>query len=253
MRRELLYTPHLLAGRITEGLTRRHRLRSLRGTAAHELEADHIETLELIQRVQATEAPRVVYDIGGNRGTWTVLARTICPAAEVHAFEPLEEVREEFLCRTAPVGRTTLHTIALGAVTGTERMNVHVFADSSSLLPLSEADAVGSPDHLKEVRRVSVVALDEYVAERGLPEPDLIKIDVQGYEVEVFRGAPRALAHARAIIAEVSFSEIYVGQPLFGEVACFLGSIGYRVAGFSHGFPPAHGDLRQADVLFLRT
>ena len=252
MRRELFSSPHLLAQRVADELTRRHRLRRLRGTAAQGLEYDHIDSLELLERVQATVVPRVIYDIGGNRGTWSLLARTLCPAAEVHAFEPLEDLHEDFVGRTASVGRTTLHGVALGADARPVPMYVHAFADASSILPLSETEAARWPHHLREVRVVPQDTLDNYVASHGLPEPDLVKADVQGYELEVFRGAPRVLAHARAVIAEVSFIECYAGQPLFGEVASFLERAGFRTTAFAHGFPRPGAPLVQTDVLFTR-
>lgn len=251
MRRELLYTPHLLLERIAQEALRRHRRRRLRGTPARWLLDGHIDTLELIEITQRQLAPRIIYDIGANRGTWTLLARVLCPQADVHAFEPLEFLHEEFRRNVADVDRVTLHGAALGAEPCEASMFVHAFADASSFLPLAPDEASRHRTHLKEMLVLSVNRLDDYLAEHRLPPPDLVKLDVQGYELEILKGAPSALAHARAVITEVSFQEIYAHQPLFGVVAHFLEDAGFHLHAFAHGIAAAT-PLGQADVLFIR-
>jgi hypothetical protein len=61
----------------------------------------------------------------------------------------------------------------------------------------------------------------------------------------------QSLASATAVIAEVSFCEMYADQPQFGEVACFMFQNGFRVAGFGYN-TPVEPPLVQADALFLR-
>ena len=251
MRRELLTNPALLAQRIADELTRRRRLRRMRGTPCAELQAPHLDTLELLDLVQRRFAPRVIYDIGANAGTWTLLARTICPQAEVHAFEPLEALHTAYHARAASVGRATLHGIALGPATADRTMYVHHFADASSFIPLAPAEASKWPGHLREERVVHVHALDEYAASHGLPPADLLKLDVQGFELEVLKGAPSTLANASAVISEVSFREIYSGQPQFGDVAAVLATHGFKVRAFGFGIAPGVV-IDQADVLFTR-
>ena len=107
--------------------------------------------------------------------------------------------------------------------------------------------------------------LDDLADLDGLSDIDLIKIDVQGGELDVFRGATRALSSALMIITEVEFVELYVGQPLFGDVDGFLRKNGYQFhtfMGFGQRFfaplsargNPSAG-LRQilwSDAVFVR-
>ena len=70
--------------------------------------------------------------------------------------------------------------------------------------------------------------LDDLRHLEGLDDVDYVKIDVQGAELDVFKGAPRVLASATIIQTEVEFVPIYEGQPLFGDIDVHLRSQGYQ-------------------------
>jgi hypothetical protein len=89
------------------------------------------------------------------------------------------------------------------------------------------------------------------VAREKLPTPDLLKLDVQGYELEVLRGAEATLRQTRAVLCEVSFREFYTGQPLFTEVVAYLGARGFTLHALAEG-TALGAPLVQADALFLK-
>jgi hypothetical protein len=94
--------------------------------------------------------------------------------------------------------------------------------------------------------------LDEYIEKKHLPLPDLIKLDVQGFECEVLNGGMLALQHAKAIITEVSFKEFYKGQCRFDQLVALLAQSGFFLYAF--GMRTAVGrPLDQCDVLFLKS
>lgn len=81
--------------------------------------------------------------------------------------------------------------------------------------------------------------------------PKLLKLDVQGCEMEVLKGATRSLKHAKALITEVSFREFYKGQCRFDQVVSCLAAQGFFVHAIGQG--TALGKpLVQSDVLFLK-
>jgi FkbM family methyltransferase len=246
-----LYTPHLLAQRIADALATRYRLRRLRNTEASDLLLGHIDSLELLDIVQADLRPTTIYDIGASGGTWTLLARTICPQAEVHAFEPLDYAVHDFDRRAGKVGRVTLHKIALGAAPKSASMFVLARADASSVLPPVGTESPEAEGRVCSTVNVQMDSLDHYVAVNSLPAPDLIKLDVQGYELEVLRGGSESLSKARAVITEVSFREFYRGQSVFSDMVAFLGARGLHAAAFARTFPTG-ARLAQTDVLFCR-
>ncbi|MCU1304361.1 MAG: methyltransferase, FkbM family, partial [Candidatus Sulfotelmatobacter sp.] len=88
MRFELLYNPRLLCERLAIESARRRRLGSLRGTPGGGLALGHIDTLELVELAREAGIS-VIYDIGANVGTWSLMATSLIPSACIHAFEPL--------------------------------------------------------------------------------------------------------------------------------------------------------------------
>jgi len=113
---------------------------------------------------------------------------------------------------------------AAGATNSHGEMYVTPASDSSSLL---------EPSHRNEVRRERVPTrrLDEVLNPNDLERPILLKADVQGYELEVLRGAERLLDRINDLVLELSFTELYRGQPLVSEVVCYLHDHGFRLCG----------------------
>jgi FkbM family methyltransferase len=249
MRLALLHDPRLLCERLAELSIARRRRAALRGTVAEWLSDDHIDSLELLQLLRPV-APTVIYDVGANVGTWTLLAKALFPAARIHAFEPLAQHHETFERHAKATSDVHLHKLALGEVAGTAPIRVMSFSDASSLLPLAAAG--GAQWQIREVGQqdVRVEALDVWQQEGSWPLPSLIKLDVQGFELGVLRGGRRCLDHAAAVLVELSFREFYEGQCLFHQVVGFLAEHGFMLHAL--GQSTALGrPLVQSDALFV--
>jgi FkbM family methyltransferase len=75
---------------------------------------------------------------------------------------------------------------------------------------------------LKNITQIDTVSLDHFVLENQIEKIDLIKIDIQGAELDVFKGGKNTLKTTLFIISEVEFNTMYINQPLFGDVHNFL-------------------------------
>ena len=251
MRHALLYNPWLLCERLATESQRRRRLARLKNTPASNLSRGHIDSLELLELLHDADI-RVIYDIGANVGTWTLLAKSILPHAHVHAFEPLPKHCDAFSATTSQLDDVVLHRVALGAEEKDAKLLVTDFSDASSILSLT--DFGQSAFGIREVEQfpIRTIPLDHYRETHRLSWPDLIKLDVQGYELEVLKGGQECLKAAKAVLSEVSFSEYYAGQCLFHDLANFLADAGLFVRAFGLCTPTGR-PVAQTDVLFMRS
>ena len=106
---------------------------------------------------------------------------------------------------------------------------------------------------LRERIRCRVRTLDDLLLEVDWTEAiDLLKVDVQGAELLVLRGAERTLPRVRMVFVEVSFRPLYEGAAVFEEVYALLRENGLRMLSMEEGFRGTDGELLQADALFSR-
>ena len=125
---------------------------------------------------------------------------------------------------------------------------MHADLEGSSLLCETETFEInGQP------RDVPAVTLDELVSERNLPTPYLIKVDVQGGELEVLEGAQATLPHTDAVILETTLFGTFDGGPQFIDVLSYMARREFVVYDlFGQLYRPLDGALIQTDVVFVR-
>ncbi|WPL13852.1 FkbM family methyltransferase [Thiorhodovibrio litoralis] len=129
-------------------------------------------------------------------------------------------------------------------------MHIATRADSSSLLALGERQKTIFGMEESGLLRVPIQRLDACIIP-PVVRPSLLKIDVQGFELEVLKGATALLPEIDTIYVEASDVELYQGQALHAEIEDFLVAAGFRVAGhFNAQFE--QGERVQADWLFRR-
>jgi FkbM family methyltransferase len=172
----------------------------------------------------------VAFDVGANIGIWTLLAAG--RGARVHAFEPVPELVERLRAHVALNGadNVLVNSFAAGAESG----SLPFFAVRKDN---RGASGFARPSAPSEEIRVPVETLDAYVARRGITRVDVMKVDVEGAELLVFRGA-------RALLSSPSAPALFFEV---GEVLCarngttprqlkqFLVDCGYRIYRWQRG------------------
>jgi FkbM family methyltransferase len=192
-----------------------------------------------------------VLDVGAARGQFALFALARFPGAKLICFEPLPDAHatERRVLRGRDV---ELHAVALGSSPGQTVLHVSVQDDSSSLLPIGFQQYKAFPGtHESHEIAVTVDTLDSYLDEQT-PRPCLLKIDVQGGELDVLQGADAALSYVDEILVEVSFVELYTGQALAGEVIHYLMEHDFKLVDVYGLARAVDGIALQADLLFRR-
>jgi len=197
---------------------------------------------------------KTIIDIGANRGQFALAARWGFPQARIFSFEPLAEPAERFRKVFAGNHRVRLYEVAIAPERGERTIHVSREDDSSSLLPISPLQVRLFPN-TTEVRKQSVRVgpLRDFLRPEEVEPPALLKLDVQGYELEALMGCEGLLDLFAYVYAECSFVELYTGQALADEVIDWLRDRGYRLIGIYNIAYAPNGQPVQGDFLFLRT
>lgn len=195
---------------------------------------------------------KTVLDVGGHHGQFTLYALERFPSAKLITFEPQASGAELIATVTAGEPRVRIENYALGAEPGTAELNISKRSDSSSLLPIGEGQTTAFPGtETASTETIKVETLDNLLPDA--PErPALLKIDVQGFELDVLRGAERTLTEIDEVFVECSFVELYDGQPLIGEIVAHLAKRGFKLRGVFDVSYDTGGRCLQADCLFSR-
>lgn len=198
--------------------------------------------------------PRTVLDVGANVGQFAVAVAGTFSDVTVHAFEPLPSAVVRLRRHTAGLRRVTVHEVALGDSETVATLRVSANSVSSSLLPMRSTHGEAFPESAAvENVEVVVTTLDRALAETELTGPVLLKIDAQGYEAHVLRGASATLARTDYVLIETSLVPLYEGEPTFAEVGARLAEHGFVFdAAVGSLESPKTGEILQLDALFRR-
>jgi FkbM family methyltransferase len=189
--------------------------------------------------------PEAVIDVGA--ASETIGLYDLFSESRILLIEPLAEFEPQ-LKRICGRHGAQYVLAAAGAARGMATLNVHPDGVGSSLLKEVEGPSVdGTP------REVPVVTLDEICAEKNFWGPYLIKVDVQGAELQVLAGAQRTLLETEAVILEVTLFGTMIGGPQLHDVVTKMKEYGFVVYdAFGFHYRPLDDALCQLDVVFVR-
>ena len=190
----------------------------------------------LIRLRDAGINPRHIYDIGACVLHWTNEARRIWPQAEYCVFDAMDSV--EFLYQEQNL------KYHIGVLSDSERVvdfyqnDIHPGGNSYYLENVAVNPEVPQYFNESHRRRLRTETLDSVVLSGNFPLPDLIKIDVQGAELDILRGAEYCLNRCNHVILELQVVEYNTGAPLRDTVIAYMASKGFECHGlFSNNGP----------------
>jgi FkbM family methyltransferase len=195
--------------------------------------------------------PASVVDIGANMGQFSLAIREVFPSIPIFAFEPLPDAAAIYRKIFANDRVVTLYQTAVSNERGMVAMHLSKRPDSSSLLPITNLQNQIFPGTQETgILNVSAAPLSDYLSE--LPSPALLKIDVQGFELEVLRACAASFVFVSHIYVEASFVTLYERQALASEIIAFLQKENFTLSGVYNMSYDDEGVAVQADFLFSR-
>jgi FkbM family methyltransferase len=179
------------------------------------------------------DAP-VCLDVGANEGQTIALFQRVFSGPHIHAFEPSRKTFEQLALRQFG-DRVSLHNYAMAERPVRRELIRYASSDLSSFLPLaSDAENRFREMPIDTTEIVDVRTVDAFVAEAGLTVVDLLKIDTQGTDLDVLRGASAALQSGivRHVMVEINFVRMYEGQNDALDVVQYLRARGLHLVDF---------------------
>ncbi len=207
-----------------------------------------IEHLDIIAFVR----PKHLIDVGANKGQFALATYSAAPDVRIDCFEPLPAAAKTLAAwAEAASPHLRIHRMALSDRKGSAEFYVTSREDSSSLFRPAEAQRENGID-VKNRILVSTDRLDNVLCANEIGRPSLLKIDVQGGELDVLKGMGQLLDVIDYIYLETSFIELYEGQSLFADTHEYLKSQGYILRGVANCVGHPTRGPSQADALYCR-
>lgn len=193
-------------------------------------------------------------DVGANTGQTGRYLRRIGYRGTLISFEPVRSAHRLLLAEAKGDSNWIVSPrCAIGAKSGWLEMNVSSGSESSSVLPITgQFLGIAPSARCVEKEYVEVKTIDEAVLDYIQGRNTYLKIDTQGYEAEVLQGASELLRFCPCVELEVSFEELYTGQPLFREMWGMMEDRGFLLCDLEPGLRGADDTLLQADAIFVR-
>jgi FkbM family methyltransferase len=179
---------------------------------------------------------QTIFDVGANVGDTTLEYVHSFPKAQVWSFEPVSKTFEELKRRTKNFGNVHSYNLALGEKE--EAKQIKLFDDNlsylNSLKPLAMNEA-----QTARTETIQVTTLDSFLEKEKISSVDLLKIDTEGYELSVLRGAQSAIANnkIKLIFLEVGFSASNKRNSNFSEINNYLDTHGFSFFSLYHLVP----------------
>lgn len=174
----------------------------------------------------------LVFDVGANVGQTHKIFRNYFPGSKIICFEPVKSSFEELRKGTKSDKLARVESFALGSHSHTTEIKLFdEWSDLNSLIPSQM-----NQDPKAKTQQVQVTTLDEYCEQNQLKYIDLLKIDTEGYEIEVLKGAEKKLKSKdiACIFCEIGFYEANSRNTNYFKLQQFLEGYDYILSGFYH-------------------
>ncbi len=187
--------------------------------------------------------PLIIFDIGGNMGQSIKEFKIHFPESLIYSFEPDQNMFIQL--RKYENMKIKCFNLALGDIENEKELNVYKESGNNSFLDINENNHIfKNSEHpkitngVKKIRtqKCMMTTLDSFCSKNNIENIDILKIDVQGFENNVLRGALKMLENSRVgiIIVEIIFDNIYSQENSFFALESIFKDFGYSLWDISH-------------------
>ena len=209
-------------------------------------------TIELKELIKGIKTPETIIDIGSNKGQFILLIEKIYPNKNIYSFEPIKEMIDKQKKFFSYKNNIIFHNVALGSSTTLKEFLITARMDSSSFLKIVSDKNKSKNYDIVENRNIQINTLDNLLINEKISHPVLIKIDVQGYELEVLRGANNLLKKTDYLLLEVSKNEMYQNQPIEKVIVEYLKNLNFDILKSNNWSKIQNTNFYQRDIIFYK-
>ena len=211
--------------------------------------AASIELEDLIKDLRVD----TIIDVGSNRGQFILLAEKLFNNTEIFSFEPILELyqkQKKFFNKKKYI---KFFNIGLGSNKSKMILNITRKKDSSSFLKIKDSNLLGREFNIIEKREILVSTLNDVLSNYNLNGSVLLKLDVQGYELEVLRGSSNILQKIKYIIIEIPENQLYINQDTGNSILNYLQKHNFKILKSCNLFNIKKINYSQKDFLLVNT
>lgn len=196
-----------------------------------------------------------VIDVGANVGQYSLKLRKYGYQGDIYSFEPIITTFNLLEENSKQDNKWHIQNFALGANNGQESINISQNTESSSIFNINEIHTQNAPK-AKYIGKetITIKKLDDIFPEICSNKKGIfLKIDTQGYEMEVLKGAEKSLEKITGLQIEMSLIKLYENEILFDEIISYLKSRKFNLCQIETGIVDNNtGNLLQFDGIFLK-
>ncbi len=204
------------------------------------------------------ENPAIIFDVGANTGNSTMKYRRLYKKPTIYAFEPDSRSLSALAAKSLNERNIRLEQCVVGWKHDIMMpFNVNNDGATNSVLENDNASAVWSDSSTaikkREQKMLRSVTVDGFCEERGIKHIDILKSDVQGYDLHVLLGACKMMSagSVSAILVECLFVPLYKEQAEFNDISKLLKSYNLDIFGMYDPAYAQNGRMKWCDVLFV--
>jgi FkbM family methyltransferase len=202
---------------------------------------------ELEPLLKKVDNINTIIDIGSNKGQFSILARSFFPSSKIYSFDPQKkylDIQKKILKKKD----INYFNIGIGNKKRLKKFFITSREDSSSFL---KPKRINNKNYeIKNIKKIKIDKLDNLIDIKKIKGPVLIKIDIQGYELEALKGAKKILKVADYLIAEISYQKIYDNQVSNIDLLSYLKKINFKKL-LTANETKFNDKVFQSDILFV--